>query len=126
MAWIASQRWTVLMTGPPPFRGRPELTAHLDPRFAGTDPVGHGYAPDSVGANRMYYTFPVAEGVLGISLDTTNRAGRFVGSLGTAQLRWLERTLKEQRDSHVLVLSGFLRGAGPPDPVCALRECAKT
>lgn len=88
-----------------PFTPREYLSAHLDPRFAGAGPVGHGYTPDSVEADRMYYTFPVAEGVLGVSLDTTNRAGHFEGSLGTAQLRWLERTLKEHRESHVLVFS---------------------
>ncbi|MEU9481987.1 hypothetical protein [Streptomyces sp. NPDC048191] len=41
-----------------------------------------------------YYTFDLADGVLGISLDTTNRAGFAVGSLGTGQLNRLESVLE--------------------------------
>ncbi|TPQ21102.1 TIGR03767 family metallophosphoesterase [Streptomyces sporangiiformans] len=70
------------------------LAAHLDPAHAGVGgPVGHGYTEDNLDGDRMYYTFQVAENVIGISLDTTYRSGHYEGSLGTDQLRWLERTL---------------------------------
>ncbi|MFB6436354.1 TIGR03767 family metallophosphoesterase [Streptomyces sp. NPDC056411] len=69
------------------------LRAHLDPAFAGAGPAGHGYTENHLDSERMYYTFPIADGVLGISIDTTYRSGHFEGSLGTEQLRWLERTL---------------------------------
>ncbi|WP_341854044.1 hypothetical protein [Brachybacterium sp. GPGPB12] len=42
-----------------------------------------------------YYTFEIAPGVVGIALDSTNRAGFTQGSLGHAQYRWLEETLEE-------------------------------
>jgi metallophosphoesterase (TIGR03767 family) len=72
--------------------------------------VGHGYTAANLDGDRLYYTFPVAENpagkdVVGISLDTTNRGGHYEGSLGTDQLRWLERALRAHRDAHVLVFS---------------------
>ncbi|WP_369245026.1 TIGR03767 family metallophosphoesterase [Streptomyces sp. R41] len=69
------------------------LAAHLDPAHAGAGPVGHGYTQDHVDGERMYYSFRIAENVIGISIDTTYRSGHYEGSLGTEQLRWLERTL---------------------------------
>jgi metallophosphoesterase (TIGR03767 family) len=88
-----------------PFTPAEYLAAHLEPRRTGPGPVGHGYAADGVSADRMYYTFQIADGVLGISLDTTNRGGGYQGSIGTGQLQWLERTLTENEDQHVLVFS---------------------
>lgn len=81
------------------------LSAHLDPRNAGAGPLGHGYTADNLEDDRMYYTFPVAEGVIGVSLDSTDPGGHYQGSVGTAQLRWLERALVRHRDDHVLVFS---------------------
>ncbi|MFF1740810.1 TIGR03767 family metallophosphoesterase [Streptomyces mirabilis] len=69
------------------------LAAHLDPARVGAGPVGHGYTQDNLDGERMYYSFKVAENVLGISIDTTYRSGHYEGSLGSDQLRWLERTL---------------------------------
>ncbi|WP_330303002.1 MULTISPECIES: TIGR03767 family metallophosphoesterase [unclassified Streptomyces] len=69
------------------------LAAHLDPAHAGAGPVGHGYTEDHLDGERMYYSFRIAENVIGISVDTTYRSGHYEGSLGTGQLRWLERTL---------------------------------
>ncbi|MEU0037819.1 TIGR03767 family metallophosphoesterase [Streptomyces sp. NPDC006333] len=69
------------------------LAAHLDPARAGAGPVGHGYTPDHLDGDRMYYTFQVAENVIGISIDTTYRSGHYEGSLGGDQMRWLEQTL---------------------------------
>ncbi|MFJ3692723.1 TIGR03767 family metallophosphoesterase [Streptomyces sp. NPDC090052] len=88
-----------------PFTPREYLTAHLDPAHAGAGPVGHGYTRANLDSDTLYYTFRVAPGVLGISLDTTGRGGHFTGTVGTAQLNWLERTLKAHADEHVLVFS---------------------
>jgi metallophosphoesterase (TIGR03767 family) len=88
-----------------PFGPREYLTAHLDPARTGAGPVGHGYTAANLDSDTLYYTFPMAPNVLGISLDTTDRGGHFTGSLGTAQLNWLERTLKEHQDGHVVVFS---------------------
>lgn len=83
-----------------PFTPHDYLAAHLDPRHAGQGPIGHGYTADHLDADRMYYAFPVAEGVVGISLDTTYRSGHYEGSLDSAQLRWLERTLASHSSRH--------------------------
>ena len=88
-----------------PFTPHEYLRAHLDPRFAGAGPVGHGFTADHLEDDRMYYTFPIAEGVIGVSLDTTDPGGHYQGSIGTTQLRWLERALARHRDDHVLVFS---------------------
>jgi metallophosphoesterase (TIGR03767 family) len=88
-----------------PFTPHDYLAAHLDPRFTGSGPVGHGYTADNLDGTRMYYSFTIADGVVGISLDTTDRGGYYEGSIGTDQLRWLERTLTTHRDAHVIVFS---------------------
>ncbi|MEU9124906.1 TIGR03767 family metallophosphoesterase [Streptomyces sp. NPDC048506] len=76
------------------------LRAHLDPAHAGAGPIGHGYTENNLDGERMYYTFPIADGVIGISIDTTYRSGHYEGSLGTEQLRWLERTLAAHSTLH--------------------------
>jgi metallophosphoesterase (TIGR03767 family) len=88
-----------------PFTAHDYLAAHLDPRFTGAGPAGHGYTADNLDGTRMYYSFPIAEGVVGISLDTTDRGGYYEGSLGTEQMRWLDRTLTAHRDEHAIVFS---------------------
>ncbi|AKJ15541.1 metallophosphoesterase [Streptomyces incarnatus] len=77
-----------------PFTPAEFARAHLNPAYTGAGPAGHGFSADSADSGRLYYTFDLADGVLGISLDTTNRAGFADGSLGTAQLNWLESVLK--------------------------------
>ncbi|KJK56703.1 TIGR03767 family metallophosphoesterase [Saccharothrix sp. ST-888] len=77
-----------------PFTLKEYAKAHLDPAVTGPGPVGHGFTADAADSGKLYYTFRIADGVLGISLDTTNQAGFADGSLGTAQLQWLERTLQ--------------------------------
>ncbi|MBC9718100.1 TIGR03767 family metallophosphoesterase [Streptomyces sp. TRM66268-LWL] len=81
--------------GRAPFTRAEYLTAHLDPVHTGPGPVGHGYTQANLAASTQYYTFEIADDVLGISLDTTNSAGHYEGSLGTAQWNWLERTLEQ-------------------------------
>ncbi|MGW0172330.1 TIGR03767 family metallophosphoesterase [Rhodococcus sp. NPDC003322] len=78
-----------------PFTPREYIAAHLDPANTGPGPVGHGFAPDAGETGIGYYSFEIAPGVVGISLDSTNRAGFTDGSLGEAQFRWIERTLQD-------------------------------
>ncbi|MFG2094105.1 TIGR03767 family metallophosphoesterase [Streptomyces sp. NPDC048612] len=91
------------------------LRAHLDPGFAGAGPVGHGYTDNHLDGDRMHYSFTVAEGVIGISIDTTYRSGHYEGSLGTEQLRWLERTLAAHSSRHYDTDGRPVRNAGADD-----------
>lgn len=43
--------------------------------------------------------------MIGISLDTTDPGGHYQGSLGTAQLKWLDKTLRDNKDSYAVVFS---------------------
>ncbi|MFG2191650.1 TIGR03767 family metallophosphoesterase [Streptomyces sp. NPDC048639] len=91
--------------GRAPFTPREYLQAHLDPRYKGAGPVGHGYTAADLAADRLYYSFRISDDVIGISLDTTDPGGHYEGSLGTAQLRWLARTLEQHRDHYALIFS---------------------
>ncbi|MFI1719536.1 TIGR03767 family metallophosphoesterase [Streptomyces sp. NPDC020489] len=88
-----------------PFTPREYLQAHLDPAYRGLGPVGHGYSTANLDAGTQYYSFRIAEDVIGISLDTTDAGGHYEGSVGSAQLKWLERTLKENQDSYAVIFS---------------------
>ncbi|MFF0714731.1 TIGR03767 family metallophosphoesterase [Streptomyces bauhiniae] len=88
-----------------PFTPAEYVRAHLDPAHRGHGPLGHGYTSDNLAAGTRYYTFRISDDVIGISLDTIDPAGHYQGSVGTAQLRWLERTLKAHADSHAIVFS---------------------
>lgn len=77
-----------------PFTPKQFAKAHLNPAYTGAGPAGHGFTAAAAASGKLYYTFPVSPGVLGISLDTTNRAGFADGSLGSAQLAWLESVLQ--------------------------------
>ncbi|MGW1026275.1 TIGR03767 family metallophosphoesterase [Streptomyces sp. NPDC002577] len=88
-----------------PFTPADYLKAHLDPAHTGPGPVGHGYSAANLAAGTQYYSFRIADDVIGISLDTTDPGGHYEGSLGTAQLKWLERTLKAHKDEYVIVFS---------------------
>ncbi|MET9898379.1 TIGR03767 family metallophosphoesterase, partial [Streptomyces sp. NPDC006446] len=88
-----------------PFTPAEYVKAHLDPAYTGPGPIGHGYSSANLAAGTQYYTFRIAEDVIGVSLDTTDPGGHYEGSIGTAQLRWLERTLRENKDRYVVVFS---------------------
>ncbi|MFJ5266139.1 TIGR03767 family metallophosphoesterase [Streptomyces sp. NPDC088387] len=88
-----------------PFTATEYLNAHLDPAYTGMGPVGHGYSTANVDARTQYYSFRIADDVIGISLDTTDAGGHYEGSIGTAQLKWLERTLREHSDSYAVIFS---------------------
>src|SRR5438045_2938707 len=101
-----SQVATLLMQGSPPVR---TVTADAERRALSIDdwinahlassgtpgPHGHGYVEEMLGTTQLYYTFSVAPGVLGISMDTVNHGGYADGSIGTAQMAWLEARLIE-------------------------------
>lgn len=88
-----------------PLTQRQYVAMHLDRRFTGRGPVGHGYTKDNLDSGRLYYSFRVSDRVVGISLDSTDPGGHYQGSLGTAQLDWLDRTLAAHRDDYALVFS---------------------
>jgi metallophosphoesterase (TIGR03767 family) len=69
--------------------------------------VGHGYTAANLAEGTQYYAFRIAEGVTGLSLDTTDPGGHYEGSVGAAQLAWLARELKkaEAAGDHVVVFS---------------------
>jgi metallophosphoesterase (TIGR03767 family) len=77
-----------------PFSTAEFVQAHLDPRNTGPGPHGHGFTPDNADGVDVFYTFPIAPGVTGVSLDTTTTGGFSEGSIGLHQYLWLERTLK--------------------------------
>ncbi|MFV8128465.1 TIGR03767 family metallophosphoesterase [Streptomyces syringium] len=88
-----------------PLSAREYIAAHLDPAHKGRGPLGHGYTRANLDSGDLYYSFRVSDRVVGISLDSTDPGGHYQGSLGTAQLKWLERTLKDHRDEYALIFS---------------------
>ncbi|MFF6977599.1 TIGR03767 family metallophosphoesterase [Streptomyces sp. NPDC008343] len=88
-----------------PFTPKDYVRAHLDPAFRGHGPVGHGYSTANLDAGTQYYSFRIADDVIGISLDTTDPGGHYEGSIGAAQFNWLDRTLRENKDSYAIIFS---------------------
>lgn len=88
-----------------PYTAAEYLKAHLDPAYRGVGPVGHGYSSANLDAGTQYYSFRIADDVIGISLDTTDPGGHYNGSIGTAQLKWLDKTLRDNKDSYAVVFS---------------------
>ncbi|MER5217461.1 TIGR03767 family metallophosphoesterase [Streptomyces sp. NPDC002838] len=102
-----------------PYTAAEYLKAHLDPAHRGPGPVGHGYSTANLDAGTQYYSFRIADDVIGISLDTTDPGGHYNGSIGTAQLRWLDKTLRDNKDSYAIVFSHHTSktmGNTRPDP----------
>ncbi|MFD4571220.1 TIGR03767 family metallophosphoesterase [Streptomyces sp. NPDC058417] len=88
-----------------PYTPAGHLRAHLDPAYRGRGPVGHGYTAANLDAGTQYYAFRIADDVIGVSLDTTDPGGHYDGSIGAAQLAWLEATLRAHRGEYALVFS---------------------
>jgi metallophosphoesterase (TIGR03767 family) len=88
-----------------PFTPHSYLAAHLSPANHGPGPSGHGFTAANLAADTLYYTFRIAEGVLGVSLDTTDRGGHYQGSVGSAQLTWLQDVLAREKDQYTIVFS---------------------
>lgn len=88
-----------------PFTPADYIKAHLDPAHRGLGPVGHGYSTANLDAGTQYYTFRISDDVIGISIDTTDPGGHYNGSIGTAQLKWLDQQLRDNKDAHAVVFS---------------------
>ncbi|MGK5497753.1 TIGR03767 family metallophosphoesterase, partial [Streptomyces sp. URMC 125] len=88
-----------------PLTTRQYAELHLDPAYTGPGPVGHGHTRESLEEGRLYYSFRAADGVTGISLDTTAPGGDYRGHVSAAQLRWLDRELTRHGDGPVVVFS---------------------
>ncbi|EGD54422.1 TIGR03767 family metallophosphoesterase [Gordonia neofelifaecis] len=85
-----------------PFSPREFIRRHFDPAIKGAGPLGHGFTdPDGP----SWYAFSISDGVLGISLNTTNSLGIADGSISQKQLDWMNRTIAANRDKLVLVFS---------------------
>lgn len=91
--------------GRAPFTPRDYVRAHLDPARTGPGPLGHGYTQANLDEGTQYYAFRAADDVIGVSLDTTDPGGHYEGSVGTAQLRWLDRTLAKNSDTYAVIFS---------------------
>ncbi|MEC3979609.1 TIGR03767 family metallophosphoesterase [Amycolatopsis sp. H20-H5] len=77
-----------------PFTTAEFVQAHLDTARTGPGPEGHGFTGDNADGRNVYYTFRIAPGITGISLDTTTLGGFADGSIGLGQFGWVENTLK--------------------------------
>jgi metallophosphoesterase (TIGR03767 family) len=95
------------------------IDAHLSSP-ARPGPKGHGLTDANKTTGTLYYTFTIAPGVLGISLDTVNRGGYADGSIGANQLAWLQIQLGAAKDQLVVLFShhNLQTLSNPvPDPV---------
>lgn len=81
-------------------RRREWMQRHLDSPGL---PAGHGFTAANVDSNTAYYVRDVG-GVRLVVLDTVNPAGEASGSIGAAQLRWLEERLAEADQQRRLVI----------------------
>lgn len=94
------------------------VAAHL------ASPTGpHGFTDAHLAATNLDFTFPIADGVVGISLDTTNHGGYADGSVGGSQLAWLEGQLTGLAGRLVVLFSHHNLGTienAIPDPVAPL------
>jgi metallophosphoesterase (TIGR03767 family) len=77
------------------FLSRAEYAAKHREHTGGPGPVGHGLDEESTETGRLYYAFAIADGVLGIALDSVNPGGFATGSLDRGQFAWLEERLIE-------------------------------
>jgi metallophosphoesterase (TIGR03767 family) len=69
----------------------------LDAHFASPampGPIGHGFTPQNLSDETLYYRFEAAPGIVGIMLDTVNPSGGADGSIGSLQAAWLEAQLQ--------------------------------
>ncbi|MFI1968192.1 metallophosphoesterase [Streptomyces cinnamoneus] len=88
-----------------PLTPRQYVAAHLDPRYTGRGPVGHGYSKANLDSGTLYYSFRISDRVIGVSLDSTDPGGHYQGSLGSAQFTWLDRTLAAHKDQYAIIFS---------------------
>lgn len=83
-----------------PFSTAEFVRAHLEPANTGPGPLGHGFTESNADGIDVYYTFSIAPGITGISLDTTTLAGFADGSIGLGQYLWVQRTLQRASSTY--------------------------
>jgi metallophosphoesterase (TIGR03767 family) len=83
-----------------PFSTAEFVRAHLDPANTGPGPHGHGFTDANADGRDVYYTFRIAPGITGISLDTTTLGGFADGSIGLRQFSWVEKTLQRNSSTY--------------------------
>ncbi|WP_370944857.1 TIGR03767 family metallophosphoesterase [Amycolatopsis sp. cg5] len=83
-----------------PFTTAEFVQAHLKQANTGPGPFGHGFTADNADGKNVYYTFRIAPGVTGISLDTTTLGGFADGSIGLGQYSWVEKTLQRNSSTY--------------------------
>ena len=83
-----------------PFSTAEFVLAHLDPANTGPGPHGHGFTDANADGRNVYYTFQIAPGITGISLDTTTLGGFADGSIGLGQFTWVEKTLQRNSSTY--------------------------
>ncbi len=73
---------------------------------------GHGYVSDDLDATKTWYRFAVADGVVGLSLDTCAHGGSASGCITEGQLRWLEEELASVHSAHIAADGTVARTGG--------------
>jgi metallophosphoesterase (TIGR03767 family) len=94
---------------------RDYVRAHLD---SGGEPTGHGFDEWNLDTIYLFYTFDIAESILGISLDTCAPLVAN-GAVGDAQMAWLEERLIEVH-SHYYDRNGEEVATGNDDRLVVL------
>lgn len=94
------------------------IQAHIQ-SGAQPGPMGHGFQTANLNSGQLYYTFQPAEGILGITLDTTNPGGLNNGSVDSAQVDWMEQQIR-QVSSRYYDANGVLVNTGNPDKLVML------
>ncbi|MDQ8729151.1 TIGR03767 family metallophosphoesterase [Bradyrhizobium sp. LHD-71] len=82
-------------------------------------PAGHGFSQANLAQQTAYYRFQMADGVVGIMLDSTNPNGGADGSLDPAQAAWLTKQL-ESVHSRYLTEKGSSAETGRRDQLVVL------
>ncbi|HEV7723284.1 MAG TPA: TIGR03767 family metallophosphoesterase [Iamia sp.] len=78
-------------------------------RLLASDAGPHGYVDADRDATKTWYRFPLADGVVGISLDTCAHGGSAGGCITEGQLRWLETELAAVHTTHLGPDGGVVR-----------------
>ncbi|MGO1163195.1 TIGR03767 family metallophosphoesterase [Brucella pseudogrignonensis] len=91
-----------------PFSKMEFIQQHLDAKGP-FGPNGHGFTQENVEQQNAYYQFQMADGVVGIMLDTTNPNGGPDGSLDVDQANWLENQLRNYSSSYYLEDGSLIR-----------------
>lgn len=73
-----------------PFTRKEFAEMHHRPEYKGAGPVGHGLPKNGLN----FYTFPITDDILGITLDTNHPVGSAIGWLGGRQAEWMEQQIQ--------------------------------